>query len=253
MGYFYFDESIHERAGFILGAYVFSPHELTPHVFRKLEAVGLRPGIDEYKSSAKMSENATQRALRKELKELLWNIKLGIVVVPSAERQNLGTEALQGLKKIILANELLGEQHHVYFDEGIGFRSPARVVEELYLCEIYTGQDSRLVGGLQVADLAAHTMSVMLLETLGVINKTVKAGPNSGYDPDLDVELGFELWATQRYHFFTRDNADPDLDQLEGFTLDIGSYAVHVAELCTDVLRNAVQKRFGECYLGCIH
>jgi uncharacterized protein DUF3800 len=256
MGYFYVDESIHERAGFILGAYVFSPHELTPHVFKKLEAVGLRPGVDKYKSSAKMSEDARQWALRNELKELLWNVKLGLVVVPSAERQNLGTEALRGLKKIILANELLEEHHHLYFDKGIVFRSPARVVEELglnHLCEIHTDQDSRLVGGLQVADLAAHTMSVMLLETLGIVNKTVKAGPSSGYDPELDIELGFELWATLCYHFFTRDNLDPDLDQLEGFTLDTGSYSVHIAEPCTDVLRYAVQKRFGECYMGCVH
>ena len=114
-----------------------------------------------------MSEDARQWALRNELKELLWNVKLGLVVVPSAERQNLGTEALRGLKKIILANELLEEHHHVYFDKGIVFRSPARVVEELglnHLCEIHTDQDSRLVGGLQVADLAAHTMSVMLLD-----------------------------------------------------------------------------------------
>lgn len=145
MGYFYVDESIHDRAGFILGAYVFSPHDLTPQVFMKLEAVGLRPSVDEYKSSAKMSKDAKQRALRNELKELLWNVKLGLVVVPSDERQNLGTESLLGLKKIILANELLEEQHHVYFDEGIVFRSSARVVEELGLsarCEIHADQDS---------------------------------------------------------------------------------------------------------------
>jgi hypothetical protein len=39
---------------------------------------------------------------------------------------------------------------------------------------------------------------VMLLERLGHLKKMVKGGANSGYDPDLDIGLGFELWASLR-------------------------------------------------------
>jgi len=256
VGYFYIDESIHERAGFILGSYVYSQRDLTPYVFQKLTTVGLTAGKDEFKSSAKMSADPTQRSLRENLKDLLGNVKLGLVVVPTSERSSLGSEALKGLSKILHANALTAGPHQVYFDEGITFQDRLGLVDQLGLtnmCEIHVDRDSRLVGGLQMADLAAHTMSTMLLETLGIISKTVKAGPNSGYDPDLDIDLGFQMWATLRYHFFTMDKIDLDADPIEGFTLDTGSYAVHVAESCPEELRKAVQERFGRCYMGCIH
>ena len=110
-----------------------------------------------------------------------------------------------GLEKIIRANKLTASGHHVYFDQGIivgpdlAGKFGRRVGVQ---CEVLLNQDSRSVGGVQVADLAAHSMGVMLLESLGYLKKTVKAGENSGYDPDLDIELGFELWASLRYAFF---------------------------------------------------
>lgn len=84
MGYFYFDESIHERAGFILGAYVYSLDDLSPSVYAQIKAVGLCPGIDEFKSSAKMDKDPQQQLLRDKIKELLGNAfaKVGLVVIP---------------------------------------------------------------------------------------------------------------------------------------------------------------------------
>ena len=109
------------------------------------------------------------------------------------------------LKKIIVANGLVASRHQVYFDEGITVDPNmvaglgARVGVS---CDVFLNQDSRLIGGIQVADLAAHSMGVMLLEHLGYLKKMVKAGKNSGYDPDLDINLGFEIWATLRDSFF---------------------------------------------------
>jgi len=202
-----------------------------------------------------MIENEKQRELRNILKKLFRSVKLGLVVIPSTVRENLGMEALKGLRKISDANGLTSQHQEVYFDEGIIFKNRTETVRDLALdtfCNLNFNQDSRKVGGLQLADLAAHTLSVMLLETLGVINKTVKAGPNSGYDPDLDIELGFELWASVRYHFFTQDQIDVDAEPIEGFTLDTG-YAIHTAPSCSPALRQAVEKRFGATYIGCIH
>ena len=63
---------------------------------------------------------------------------------------------------------------HAYFDQGI-FRNTAAAIhlaERLGLadyCDIHAEQDSRLVYGLQLADLVAHTCATMLLETLGLV------------------------------------------------------------------------------------
>jgi hypothetical protein len=97
-------------------------------------------------------------------------------------------------------------------------------------------------------------MGVMLLESLGYLNKTVKAGRNSGYDPDLEIELGFELWTALRYAFFKAPQPFPGPeDELAGLVFDVASYGLHVAPSASEALRSAAVARFGKCYLGCIH
>lgn len=261
MGYFYFDESIHERANFIIGAFVYSDRSLESRVENALTGLGLRPGVDEFKSGARMDSEPHQKRLRAVMRNLLMKTRLGLLVMPVEERTNLGIEAVRALEKIILANKLDGD-HTVYLDQGIKVPEKldgvisSKVIEH---CKFQPSQLSHQIGGIQLADLAAHTFSIMLLETLGELNKMVKAGPNSGYDPDLDIELGFEMWATVRYQFFTLDNIDMnklesgDADIVEAFTLDIGSYALYVANSCSEVLRSAANNRFGTNYIGCIH
>lgn len=257
MGFFYVDESIQQRAGFIVGAFVYSDTDLTPAVFERIASVGLRPGVDEFKSGMRMDRHPEHGAAREALRSLLQGTRVGLAVVPADRRDDLGIEALLGLEKIIRANELTAAGHHVYFDQGITVR-PDRAdtfVRRVGVhCEILLNQDSRLVGGVQVADLAAHSMGVMLLESLGILKKTVKAGENSGYDPDLDIELGFELWASLRYAFFKAPQPIPGpVDPLGDLMFDVANYGLHVASSCSETLQSAALKRFGECYLGCIH
>jgi len=257
MGYFYFDESIHERGGFILGAWVFSDKDLTLLTSEAIKSVGLEPGRDEFKSGRRMDRDATQRRLRERLKGLLAGTRLGLVIIPACGRATLGNEALAGLVKIVNANGLDRVHHDVFLDQGVAFENKSaalRQAETRFPLHVYVEQDSRRVSGLQIADLAAHTMAVMFLETLGFVTKTVKAGSSSGYDPDLDVELGFELWASIRYQFFTQDRPDPfTKDLTEGFTLDTASYCLHIAPSCSPQLRKAATERFGTCFVGCIH
>src|SRR5690349_12035111 len=104
MGFFYFDESIQERGGFIIGAIVYSDTDLTPAVFKALSAVGLIPRTDEFKSGSRMSSQPRQSKVRDLLSDLLQSVKTGLVVVPSAHRDRLGHEALVGLSKILRAN-----------------------------------------------------------------------------------------------------------------------------------------------------
>lgn len=257
MGYFYFDESIHQRGGFIVGAFVFSEVDLSLDIASTLNSLGFIPGRDEFKSSASMQNNPRAQELRNRLKRLLQSTKVGLVVVPSERRDLLGHEALIGLKKILTANDLSTKPHRAYFDEGINFKHNARNRQELLpSCDIHTNQDSRIVAGLQLADLAAHCFSIMLLEAMGIVKKKVKAGHNSGYDPNLDIEIGFEIWATLRYCFFKGPGPTLDeleMDPVESLMFDTGSYALHISPHCDASLKLAAEARFSKCYLGCIH
>jgi hypothetical protein len=92
----------------------------------------------------------------------------------------------------------------------------------------------------------------MLLDQLGLLHKMVKAGPNSGYAPDLDIELGFELWASVRYQLFN-GGLPNNIQSNEDMIVDVARYGLHIAETCSPKLRDAALARFGTQYLGCIH
>jgi hypothetical protein len=259
MGNFYFDETIQGKAGFIIGAFVFSDSDLSPIVFSALEKSGLTPGVDEFKSGAYMASNPQQAWLRDHLSALLTRVRVGVVVIPADDRSKLGAEALRGLEKILKANSLEKQHHKVFFDEDISISSATQDPFRNGVgacCELFLSQDSKTVGGIQLADLVAHSLGVMLLEQLGLISKKVRAGENSGYDPDLEIELGFELWASLRYSFFKESQPKPGRipdDPVGEMMFDVENYGLHISSSCPKELQKAALQRFGECYLGCIH
>lgn len=258
MGFFYFDESIRDNGGFILGAFIYSEVDLAPAVAEALTTFGLRPGIDEFKSSFQVIDIPERAALRNHLRCLLEKVKIGILIVPTTQRQSLGNEVLLGLTKIIKANSLADMSHEAFFDEGITFAASCveNFRQSIPCCEINRNQDSRLVGGIQLADLAAHSMGTMLLEEQGLISKKVKAGEYSGYLPELEFPLGFELWSILRYSFFMarqpkgyNNPPEPIPEPL----FDVEDYGLYMAPSCSVDLRSAAIRRFGQSYLGCIH
>jgi hypothetical protein len=259
VGHFYFDETIQERGGFIIGAFVYSPNDATPAVYLAIEQVGLRPGVDEFKSGSRMDRNPKQAELRNRLMESLSNTRVGVVVVPVTERASLGHHALLGLRKILSDNGLAQKPHCVFLDQGITVdRSSCKdpLGEPGAFCEVHQSQDSKLIGGIQLADLTAHLLGGMLLESLGLVSKLVRARENSGHDPDLEIELGFELWASLRYQFFKapqpKPGAIPD-DPIGDLMFDVENFGLHISDGCPQALKEAARQRFGTCYLGCIH
>jgi hypothetical protein len=254
---FYFDESIHDRGEFILGAYVYGP-DPDSVIAEALRTSGLQPDIHEFKSSARMSDHPEQAALRDALRAVIaGSYRIGVLVLPTSARLDLGREALQGLDKIVRANGLESVTPQVFLDQGI-FSSANQALELANrigvskICEVHPEQDSRHVKGIQLADLVAHTCSTMLLETLGLVTKQVKAGPNSGYDPELELDIGFELWAGIRYQFFSGGLSQP-IETDEDMMVDVASYGLHIASSSGKDLTEAAMRRFGKCYLGCIH
>jgi hypothetical protein len=260
MGFFYFDESIHPKCNFILGAFAYSEDSLDGPVSDALRHCGLTPRVDEFKSGTYMTGNHVQVSARALLKSIVRNYcRIGVVIAPNVPRRLIGHEALNGLNKILATASFRSSSHEVFFDRGIFAGSVAGQVEAETICDgrpcrFHFEQDSRKILGLQVADLVAHTCATMLLAELGSVKKTVKAGPDSGYDPDADMPLEFELWAGLRYNFFA--TGPPPYDTWESqldFKVDVESKGLHVSRSCDESIKNAALSRFGSMYLGCIH
>jgi hypothetical protein len=261
MGFFYFDESIHERGHFALGAFVYTEESLDGPVANAVSKGGLTPRVDEFKSGSRMDRCPAQARTRNLLHSVIFDnsCRIGVVVAPHYPCLALGPEAIGGLSKILSTNQFRSGSHEVFFDEGIFGTASAgsRAVEAMSVFQSSTfhfEQDSVQVLGIQVADLVAHTCATMLLAQLGVVKKMVKTGENSGYDPDSDVELEFKLWAGLRYNFFAA--APPPVSTWESqldFQVDVKSRGLHIADRCEQKVRSAALARFGSMYLGCIH
>ena len=259
MGFFYFDESIHERAAFILGAFVYSETDLSGAVADALSAVGLRPGADEFKSGGRDANRQRRLELRHLLRMEMQGTRIGMVVTSSQERRRLGNEALIALRRTVEVNEI-GSGHVVYIDEGVNFegrRDAVAAFEAATASSCHLDQDSRTVGGLQVADLAAHSLATMVLETMGLVSKKVRSGGYLGYDDDdLDVSIGFELWVTTRRclfhrHFVTEERLERH--EIAAMSADTATYALHISSGCPLDVRKAAHARLGSMYMGCIY
>jgi|SoiMethySBSTD1v2_1073268.scaffolds.fasta_scaffold05100_4 hypothetical protein len=258
MPHFYVDDSVQDRGDFVLGAVVFGP-DAEVAVSEAIEKAGLRPGVDEFKSSVRMSQHPEQVKLREDPRYLLHGYRIGVLVVPRSERSNLGHYALQAVDQFSNANGLRSEPDlQLFLDEGM-FASNASMSQSVVAigidryCSVHPEQDSREIKGLQLADLAAHTAGLMLPDSLGLLKKVVRAGDKSGYEPDTEIELGFEMWASLRYQFFSAGPV-PDQDPVyNGALTKVGSNGLFIAPSCDDRLRAAAIDRFDDCYWGCIH
>ena len=204
----YIDDSVHERGNFIISGIVITNIEVDEKIIESLIKHGFNPEIDEFKSGLNYRKYPKMLDVRKDLKRIISsNCKIGLVLLPIEQRQNIGIETLKGLKKILDSNDF-GEDIEIYVDENY-FKSK-KAGEEfgrdigLDNYKLFLEVDSIKVKGIQLADLVAHIFATMLLEQLGLVDKKVKAGENSGYDPDLEIELGFELWASIRYNNYWR-------------------------------------------------
>lgn len=259
MGFLFFDDSKHPKRGFSLGAFVYTATDPTKAVHEAIARRGFQPGADEFKSSAHMGRNPKQALLREDLRQTVrHSCQLGVVVVPS--EAELGPEALRLLDKMLQHGDLKSGRHEVFFDEGL-FPS-ARRGEKMSQastsfdnCQLHFEQNSKHILGIQLADLVSHTCAIMLAQTLGLVRKTVKAGDNSGDDAELDIDLGFELWAHMRYNFLSTPPPHPDNWKAEELqpVADIQPYGLHISASVGSNLRNAAVERFGSMYLGCIN
>ena len=171
--------------------------------------------------------------------------------------KNIGPAALKLLSKALDHPQLAKRQHQVFFDEGL-FRSAkaaAALADDIGFasCEFHFEQDSRTILGIQLADVAAHTCSTMLLETLGHATKKIVINePGDTVYHDMEIELGFEMWAGIRYAFLCQNKAGSGAD-FDFANVDVYPWGLFIDASVSEQIATAAMERFGENYLGCIH
>jgi len=257
MGNFYIDDSVHEEAGFIICACVYCQEDVDEEISQAIINSGFDPNDFEFKSSANYSKEPDKAKVRSLLKDLIQKkCKYGIVVLPKDERKSVGIECLNAVSQFINSNTELKIPLSIFIDQGM-FESTDKAnthIANLGMtnAKIHIEQDSKVVRGIQLADLIAHMTSIQLKSSMGIIKKTVKAGDNSGYDPKMEIELSFEMFATLRYNIFSKAR-EISGDMVKDLTCDVGEKGLYVSEKCSDELKDVAHATFGTVYLGCIH
>lgn len=258
MGQFYIDDSVHDEAGFIVGACVYTDIDINEKITDIIKSCGFDPGIFEYKSTANYYNEPEKAKVREQLKKLLTNsCRIGIVVIPRSSREQLGFECIKAIRQFIDSNKRVKKPTKVYLDQGM-FTSKDKaeqLIDSMAFkeCSFHLEQNSIDIKGIQLADLAAHVFSIQLKDAMGLVKKFVKAGVESGYESGLDIELGFEMWATIRYTFFNEGSKIYTDDPIADATLKVEPYGLYISDLCDKKLFDIVREKFSDIYLGCIH
>ncbi len=94
----YIDESVHEKAGFVDTAFVFASGGFERAVAATLRGVGLSPGEDEFKSSARMDSNSKMREAREALLSLAGSKTRVAVFFGPYAHHTIGKHSLQALQ-----------------------------------------------------------------------------------------------------------------------------------------------------------
>ncbi len=257
MAYFYLDDSKHHKHGFSLATFVICQNDPTKEVSQIYLRHGYDPVAFEFKASMKMHGNQALQDLRADLKQFIqWNCKTAVCVVEDDKR--LGPVALKLLSAALGHPTLSDQDHEVAFDEGM-FSSAgtgqrlASKIPTLRRCNFAFEQDSRLLVGVQLADLVAHTCATMLRESLLPQPKTIVwDDPADTTYHGLEVPLEFEMWAYIRYSFLSMNKPEQDANY-DPALVDVFPWGLYIDEQVDDKLAEAAFKRFGENYLGCCH
>lgn len=252
MPYFYFDESIHDEIGFITGCVIYSEIDLNNEIGDAIKLSGLDPNKDEHKSGIRIFGNEKRILLRDSLYEIFRaNTRFGLVFISIKERRELLKYGICLIEKIIEKNNLLEDKYSIFFDEGIKNNTKLNDIKNKKL-ELNLNQDSKIIRGIQIADLISHTCSIMIKEELGLINKSLKAGENSGYEAETLIEIGFFMWSKIRYNFFQSQDGIDDDKAFDGYT-NVKDYGLILSDKISEKIMYAIENRFSSNYLGCIH
>lgn len=272
----YVDESVHNSVGVFVSAFVFVNESLDDQVRSALSDSGFDPEREEFKSSSRMDSDSRLQLVRKKLMNIAGsNSKIAVFFGPFS-RKRLGIQTLQALQSVIVRNGIDTESLIVHFDEDM-FKSTNEAARlhglfsSLTGCKIYAEENSLKCRGIQVADAVAHSFGQIVKSAITGDEKIVDiGGRNTGYAKGTEAPLSWALLMNLRYAMLTRpviydgenyDSAtdpvviDPENDEPVDFGQNptLLGWGVQVAPEADEVLRQAVEKRLGKLWLGCIH
>ena len=163
MAHLYFDESIHDRGDFIVGALVISNQDISTTVRDIWRGMGFDPNIFEYKSSTPKQSNPESQQQRTIVAELLHSTSLAFTICPCADRRELGRYCASLVSQLQVTGLLPPEKHSLFVDQNIFIPKDEKNTLSASDVDVHLNQDSRIAAGLQVADHAAHALGGMLL------------------------------------------------------------------------------------------
>ena len=243
----YIDESIHNECGFMLLSYILcgkNPHE-------DIERIISRYGVREFHACTNMGKNLDMQKLRSDLTEYVNSkCKWGVLVLLDDKRYTLLPDILQLFSE--MQNNGFEGPADVFLDEGLLALRDLTVLEKLEFIHRAQICSSHTVLGIQLADLIAALCGVRLKEAISGQQKILTYGKESGFDPPIEAELGFELWASLRYSMLHAPDAmGEDMPGMAMFPTH--GYGFVSSPSCSENLRAKAEKIFGAVYLGCIH
>lgn len=244
----YVDESIQHELGYICVAFAYCESSPDEAISSALIDAGLTPGVDEYKSGARMAESAALHSLRERIAwTVLEQCKLGVYIAHVSERPNLLRAVSEIAEKIVLRNNLQTPQT-VLVDQGILGQVAQR---DQSVINLIPNCDSKKIFGIQLADYVAYHCSYLLKAAITGHTKTTKIEesphPLTGEEVDLDWILRTEM----RRNFFVEYRNPHEIVGDDWFFKLAGYGAFFSPALAPGVLR-AAQQTFNSMYFGCV-
>ena len=197
------------------------------------------------------------RATREQLYSAVSEARVEIVVATYELRHEFGRHVYKAPTVLLTQNDI-ADPVNVFLDKGI---APSESDAEHWRKDVELRPTVSVFRGIRIENDSWHS-SVRarrahdqhdFLSKLGLVNKSVKSGEGSGFDPNDEVPLAFELWARLRWRFFSRPITNAAFADAAEWGLVDTTCAFHVAEGCSQALVNAVWARFAATYPGCIH
>lgn len=244
----YLDESIHDQHGFMIVGYVLCSKDPQSDLI----AVLAKYGVEEFHALEKMDGNREFQKLRDEIRDYVnRHCRWGVLVLPSEAREKV-SEELFGVLKRLIETDFDTTANRVFLDEGLVKKKQitelieASGIEDIRICKSHERK------GIQLADLVSALCGVRLREEISQAPKILTYGEESGFEPPIDAELGYELWASLRSSMHRTDQPlGNDMPEMAEF--NTGGYGLFISSSCTSALKTSAQKLFGRVYLGCIH
>jgi len=243
----YIDESIHDKYGFMLLGYVTCQHD--PQ--HDLAVILKKYDLDEFHAGKKMKNDHAMQQLRSDIRSYLNSYcEWGVLVLPSNMRTQIKEDLInlvECLSKVISKFPL-----NIFIDEGIISDNDAKEIVNLKRIKNLEVCSSHEVNGIQLADLVAALCGVRLREEISGEPKMLTYGDDYGFNPPIEAELGYELWASLRYSMLRNSKSKGD-DVPELLSFDTAGYGFFTSQACSTKLKEKAKNIFGELYLGCIH